>query len=127
METAEPLQVVNYGIGGHYDCHFDFARKDEPAKFAEWRGNRIATPIFYLSDVDAGGATVYPDIGVTVYPEKGAMAFWHNLYRNGEGDYRTRHAGCPVLAGRKWIANKWIHERGQQFTHYNCDNNPPSE
>jgi prolyl 4-hydroxylase len=23
--------------------------------------------------------------------------------------------GCPVLIGNKWIANKWIHERGQEF------------
>ena len=26
VSTAEELQVVNYGIGGHYEPHFDFAR-----------------------------------------------------------------------------------------------------
>lgn len=26
MDTAEELQIANYGIGGHYDPHFDFAR-----------------------------------------------------------------------------------------------------
>ena len=28
--------------------------------------------------------------------------FWHNLLRSGHGDFRTRHAGCPVLKGWKW-------------------------
>jgi hypothetical protein len=30
-------------------------------------------------------------------------------------DYRTRHSGCPVLVGNKWVLNKWIYERGQEF------------
>lgn len=36
--------------------------------------------------------------------------------RDGEGDLRTRHAACPVLLGVKWVSNKWIHEKGQEFT-----------
>lgn len=26
MDTAEELQIANYGIGGQYEPHFDFAR-----------------------------------------------------------------------------------------------------
>lgn len=116
ISTAEDLQVANYGVGGQYEPHFDFGRKDEPDAFEELgTGNRIATWLLYMSDVQAGGATVFTDIGAAVQPKKGSAVFWFNLYPSGEGDYRTRHAACPVLLGNKWVSNKWIHERGQEF------------
>ena len=116
MSTAEELQVVNYGIGGHYEPHYDFARKSEKNAFSSLgTGNRIATWLNYMSDVEAGGATVFPLLGVTIWPRKGSAAFWYNLHRSGDGDLLTRHAACPVLVGSKWVSNKWIHERGQEF------------
>jgi hypothetical protein len=30
----------------------------------------------YLTDVTAGGATAWPNAGVTVWPKKGDLAFW---------------------------------------------------
>ncbi|KAF7669100.1 hypothetical protein LDENG_00247710 [Lucifuga dentata] len=116
MDTAEELQVANYGVGGQYEPHFDFGRKDEPDAFKELgTGNRMATWLFYMSDVPAGGATVFPDVGAAVWPKKGTAVFWYNLFASGEGDYSTRHAACPVLVGNKWVSNKWIHERGQEW------------
>uniref|UniRef100_A0AC11E1Z7 Prolyl 4-hydroxylase subunit alpha 1 n=1 Tax=Ovis aries TaxID=9940 RepID=A0AC11E1Z7_SHEEP len=116
VSTAEELQVANYGVGGQYEPHFDFARKDEPDAFKELgTGNRIATWLFYMSDVLAGGATVFPEVGASVWPKKGTAVFWYNLFASGEGDYSTRHAACPVLVGNKWVSNKWLHERGQEF------------
>jgi len=115
METSEELQVSNYGIGGHYEPHFDFARREEKNAFASLgTGNRIATLLIYESDVDQGGATVFPHLGLALWPKKGDAAFWYNLYQNGEGDEMTRHAACPVLSGTKWVSNFWIHERGQE-------------
>ncbi|XP_040578675.1 prolyl 4-hydroxylase subunit alpha-1 [Lepeophtheirus salmonis] len=117
METSEELQVSNYGIGGHYDPHFDFARREEKDAFSSLgTGNRIATWLFYESEVEQGGATVFPVLDLTLWPQKGSAVFWFNLYRNGEGNEDTRHAACPVLKGTKWVSNFWIHERGQEFT-----------
>ncbi|XP_029383199.1 prolyl 4-hydroxylase subunit alpha-1-like isoform X2 [Echeneis naucrates] len=116
VSTAEDLQVANYGVGGQYEPHFDFGRKDEPDAFEELgTGNRIATWLLYMSDVQSGGATVFTDVRAAVWPKKGTAVFWYNLFPSGDGDYRTRHAACPVLVGNKWVSNKWIHERGQEF------------
>uniref|UniRef100_A0A1I7XB31 procollagen-proline 4-dioxygenase n=1 Tax=Heterorhabditis bacteriophora TaxID=37862 RepID=A0A1I7XB31_HETBA len=104
METAEELQIANYGIGGHYDPHFDHARKEESKSFDTLgTGNRIATVLFYMSQPQHGGGTVFTDVRSTVMPIKNDALFWYNLHRQGDGDSRTRHAACPVLVGVKWI------------------------
>ncbi|KAK0087136.1 hypothetical protein PV325_001697 [Microctonus aethiopoides] len=129
VDTAEELQVVNYGIGGHYEPHFDFARREETNAFKSLgTGNRIATVLYYMSDVEQGGGTVFTAINISLWPKKGSAAFWYNLKPNGEGDYKTRHAACPVLTGSKWVANKWLHERGQELLRpCTLENQPPDD
>ncbi|XP_013880673.1 prolyl 4-hydroxylase subunit alpha-3 [Austrofundulus limnaeus] len=121
--SGEYLQVVNYGIGGHYEPHFDHATSPSSPVFKLKTGNRVATFMIYLSPVEAGGSTafIYANFSVPVV-EKAAI-FWWNLHRNGQGDEDTLHAGCPVLIGDKWVANKWIHEYGQEFER-RCSLNP---
>ncbi|XP_062358132.1 prolyl 4-hydroxylase subunit alpha-2 isoform X4 [Cinclus cinclus] len=114
VKTAELLQVANYGMGGQYEPHFDFSRRPFDSTLKS-EGNRLATFLNYMSDVEAGGATVFPDFGAAIWPKKGTAVFWYNLFKSGEGDYRTRHAACPVLVGCKWVSNKWFHERGNEF------------
>ncbi|NXX17174.1 P4HA3 hydroxylase, partial [Podargus strigoides] len=112
---AEYLQVVNYGLGGHYEPHFDHATSRKSPLYRMNSGNRIATVMIYLSAVEAGGSTAFIYANFSVPVVKNAALFWWNLRRNGDGDGDTLHAGCPVLAGDKWVANKWIHEHGQEF------------
>ncbi|CAF95476.1 unnamed protein product, partial [Tetraodon nigroviridis] len=120
---GEYLQVVNYGIGGHYEPHFDHATSPSSPVFKLKTGNRVATVMIYLSSVEAGGSTAFIYANFSVPVMKNAAIFWWNLHRNGRGDPDTLHAGCPVLIGDKWVANKWIHEYGQEFLR-RCSLNP---
>ncbi|XP_071401009.1 prolyl 4-hydroxylase subunit alpha-3 [Centroberyx affinis] len=120
---GEYLQVVNYGIGGHYEPHFDHATSASSPLFKLKTGNRLATFMIYLSPVEAGGSTAFIHANFSVPVVKNAAIFWWNLHRNGQGDGDTLHAGCPVLVGDKWVANKWIHEHGQEFQR-RCSLNP---
>ncbi|CAB3401441.1 unnamed protein product [Caenorhabditis bovis] len=116
METAEELQIANYGIGGHYDPHFDHAKKEESKSFESLgTGNRIATVLFYMSQPKYGGGTVFTEVKTTNLPTRNDALFWYNLHRQGDGNVDTRHAACPVLVGIKWVSNKWIHEKGNEF------------
>ncbi|KAM4589321.1 prolyl 4-hydroxylase subunit alpha-3 [Fundulus diaphanus] len=120
---GEFLQVVNYGIGGHYEPHFDHATSPSSPVFKLKTGNRVATFMIYLSPVEAGGSTAFIHANFSVPVVENAAIFWWNLHRNGQGDEDTLHAGCPVLIGDKWVANKWIHEYGQEFQRC-CSLNP---
>ena len=103
------MQLLHYNVGGLYGLHYDSANTDVVNDVHY----RIATWINYLSDVEAGGATVFPLLNVTVWPEKGAALFWYNLRSSGSLDEDTLHSGCPVIYGDKWIATKWILLKGQ--------------
>jgi len=64
--------------------------------------NNVASLCSQMSDVEQGGGTVFTAINISLWPKKGSAAFWYNLKPNGEGDFKTRHAACPVLTGSKW-------------------------
>jgi len=126
-EEYEYLQIGSYGTGGYYDVHQDplFVYKDhhyiassvEPSRLGTYpTGDRMSTLMFYLSHTKAGGYTVFPRLGVAVRPEKGSAILWHNIQEDGWSDMMMLHGGCPVILGRKIVANKWIREVANMFT-----------
>ncbi|WP_153102185.1 prolyl hydroxylase family protein [Paraburkholderia hayleyella] len=113
IENGEGLQVVRYGVGAEYQPHFDYFPPEFPGSevFLERGGQRVATLLIYLNDVEEGGETVFPPIGLSVVPRQGGAVYFHYLNEKLELDPQTLHGGAPVIRGVKWIMTKWIRER----------------
>ena len=71
-------------------------------------GPRMMTFMLYLTSVESGGSTLFPQAGISVTPKLGSALYWFNMGPQNNYDSRVRHMSCPVLYGNKWIANKWI-------------------
>ncbi|CAI5467749.1 unnamed protein product [Closterium sp. Yama58-4] len=138
-ENQESMQVLRYAVGQKYDAHHDFFDEDEKKQQG---GHRYATVLMYLTDGFSGGETVFPDSekdkqekdntwsecgkqGVAAKPVKGDALLFFSLKPSAEPDLASLHAGCPVLAGEKWSATKWIHVRS--FEEENGDDEAGNE
>uniref|UniRef100_A0A1A9ZZK8 procollagen-proline 4-dioxygenase n=1 Tax=Glossina pallidipes TaxID=7398 RepID=A0A1A9ZZK8_GLOPL len=97
VSASEPLQILNYGIGGHNTVHYDC----------------FNVPM--MTDVEHGGNTVFPIIQKTIHPQKATALFFYNLDNALKMDLNTLHEACPVIVGSKWIATKWIRSNAQMF------------
>jgi len=112
-ENGEGLQLLQYEKGNEYRPHYDWfdASLPGPRKHLEHGGQRVATIIMYLSDVEQGGGTSFPNVGLQVQPKKGCAVYFANTDAWRKPDGQTLHAGEPVEKGVKFIATKWLRER----------------
>lgn len=125
VEHGEGLQILHYEVGQKYEPHYDYFLDEFNTKNG---GQRIATLLMYLSDVEEGGETVFPDAktnfssvpwwnelsecgkqGLSVKPKMGdALLFW-SMRPDTTLDPSSLHGGCPVIEGNKWSSTKWMH------------------
>jgi prolyl 4-hydroxylase len=112
VERAEGLQVLRYGVDDEYRPHQDWIDPNVPGlrKYLEFGGQRLGTFVLYLSNVEAGGSTVFPSIGLEVKPRKGGAVFFVNTDSQYVPDKLTLHGGSPVIKGEKFVANKWLRQ-----------------
>ncbi|KAL6504795.1 putative prolyl 4-hydroxylase 3 [Orobanche hederae] len=114
-DHGEDLQVLHYEEGQKYEPHYDYIPDVFNTKNG---GQRIATLLMYLSDVEEGGETVFPTAkgnfssipgwnemsecargGLSVKPKMGdAFLFWI-MRPDASLDPSSLHGGCPVIKG----------------------------
>ncbi|XP_026833458.1 prolyl 4-hydroxylase subunit alpha-1 isoform X2 [Drosophila erecta] len=112
----EKLQIANYGVGTYFEPHFDYSSDGFETPEVTTLGDRLASIIFYAGEVLQGGATVFPEINVTVFPQKGSMLYWFNLHDDGRPDIRSQHSACPVVNGDRWTLTMWVPIFPQMFS-----------
>jgi prolyl 4-hydroxylase len=112
IERAEGIQILRYEVGGEYRPHFDYFPPEQQGSATHTAngGQRVATLIMYLNDVEAGGETIFPEIGLRVTPRRGHAVYFGYCDSRGRVDPLTLHGGAPVAAGEKWIATKWLRQ-----------------
>lgn len=110
---GEPLQVMRYGVGAEYQAHHDYFHLDQPgqAVLLQLGGQRVASLVVYLNDVEAGGETTFPLCGLAVAPRKGSAVYFAYTDAQSRTDPLSFHAGAPVQRGEKWIVTRWMRER----------------
>lgn len=112
VSHGEGLLVMRYGVGGEYQPHYDYFDHERPGELAHLDiGQRMATLVIYLTDVPAGGETIFPRAGLSVAPIAGNAVYFAYTDAAGGTDPLSFHGGAPVLAGEKWIATKWLRSK----------------
>ncbi len=110
---GECVQGQRYREGQQFMAHCDWF--DPEADYwqieRERGGQRSWTAMAYLCDVEEGGQTDFPQLGVNIPPQRGALIVWNNARPDGVPNDATLHAATPVVRGVKYVITKWFRTR----------------
>jgi prolyl 4-hydroxylase len=110
-ERGEGLQILHYAPGQEYRPHFDaFPKGPAGDRHMANGGQRVSTVLVYLRSPEAGGATWFPNLGLTLRPQPGTAIMFHNVDHRGERATLALHAGEPVEKGDKVVLTYWQRE-----------------
>lgn len=111
VENGECLQILNYQPGAEYQPHHDYFDPEASGTKVQLArgGQRVATMLVYLNECEQGGATIFPDVGLSVFPRPGLGVYFE--YDKPHESTKSLHGGSPVVKGEKWVATRWMRER----------------
>ena len=99
FDKYEPAQFLGYPVGGHYIEHNDA----ESFHDGDWRkiAERDVSFLFYLNSEFGGGELEFPELGLTIKPQKGMMIAFPS--------YKEYvHKVHPVTWGHRYTLVSWV-------------------
>jgi len=104
----EPLQVLHYGVGGHYIPHVDaetLYKDDIGLDMWEKTLDRDLSVVYFLNDDFAGGELFFPALDLVIEPAAGTLVCFPS-------DHNYIHGVRPVTSGRRYTAVTWMRIKG---------------
>mmetsp|Transcript_10336 Transcript_10336/g.15539 ORF Transcript_10336/g.15539 Transcript_10336/m.15539 type:complete len:504 (-) Transcript_10336:508-2019(-) len=95
--NSENLQLLRYHEGQFYRTHHDFI--DNQEKFPA--GPRLLTAFLYLNDVEEGGGTNFPRLGITVNPKRGRLLLWPSVLDSDPTKKRWKDTSSGITSRKR--------------------------
>lgn len=113
LAWGESVQGQRYEPGQEFKEHCDWfdTRAGYWPEEVDRGGQRSWTVMAFLNEVEEGGETYFPHLGVKVPPQQGALLAWNNALADGTPNHDTLHAALPVEKGVKYVVTKWFRTR----------------
>lgn len=108
-KRANRLNILRYSEGQKFKWHNDFHENEYALSITKKYGQRYATMVIYLNDVEKGGETIFKHLKKIVKPKKGCALFWnYDIEKDPENARLTEHGGNTVQKGTKYILTRWL-------------------
>lgn len=104
-ENQEPTQVARYHTGQFYRSHQDALDKEDAET-----GQRIATVLIYLNNVNSGGGTFFNNLNLRVKPKEGDAIVFFPAKMDGTVDTRLLHT-AEDASDTKWVSQVWVRNK----------------
>ncbi|KAG7343753.1 2-oxyglutarate/Fe(II) oxygenase [Nitzschia inconspicua] len=128
-DYTEKMQLLKYDVGQFHKARTDY-NMDLDEETENQLGNSILTLFLYLSDVEEGGQTLFPELNLQVSPKLGRVLIWPSVLNDdpAEMDSLAMHESLPVVQGTKFGANVWFRLKpfSRAYKRFTCDDGDES-
>ncbi len=112
-EHSEHAKLLHYEGTQSFELHRDGFDQFSPASFLRMRdgGQRLFTTLCYLTDVEGGGETIFPDLKVAITPRLGRVLVFANTVPGKIDPHpHALHIGSSLTSGEKWALSVFWRE-----------------